>query len=138
MAAWAAAGLAVTALVLAVVLPPIIRPGASGSRPASTARLRFLSPVAAEAFTGNPASVPVGLQLRGATIVPFTSTRVRPDQGHIHLFLDGALVFMGPTLTRSVEVKPGRHVLAAEFVAADHAPFNPPVRVSVAFQVVAG
>jgi hypothetical protein len=136
MAAWAAAGLAVTALVLAVVLPPIIRPGASGSRPSSTARLRFLSPVAGETFKGNPAAIPVRLQLMGATIVPFTSNTVRPDQGHIHLLLDGALVFMGQTLTRFLEVEPGRHALTAEFVAADHAPFDPPVRVAAAFRVV--
>jgi hypothetical protein len=28
---------------------------------------------------------------------------------------------------------PGPHVLHAEFVAADHGPFNPPVRTTVTF-----
>ncbi|HEY3208529.1 MAG TPA: hypothetical protein VGL18_01855 [Actinomycetota bacterium] len=42
---------------------------------------------------------------------------------------------MSLTLSRTLEVGPGRHVLEAEFVAADHGPFNPRVRTSVAFRV---
>jgi hypothetical protein len=134
-AGWAAVGLAVSALVLAIVLPPIIRPDATAARPSSSARLRFVSPRQGEVFRGNPASIPVRLQLVGGRIVPFTSTRLAPDQGHVHLFLDGALVSMSLTLARRLEVGPGRHVLLAEFVAADHGPFQPRVRTSEAFQV---
>jgi hypothetical protein len=134
-AGWAAVGLAVSALVLAVVLPPIIRPDASATRPSSSARLHFLTPQPGESFRGKPATVPVRLQLVGGRIVPFTSTRLVSNQGHIHLFLDGALVSMSLTLSRTLEVGPGRHVLEAEFVAADHGPFNPRVRTSVAFRV---
>lgn len=67
---------------------------------------------------------------------PFTSTRLQSDEGHIHLFLDGALVSMSLVLSRSLDVEPGRNVLQAEFAAADHGPFDPRVRTSVAFQVV--
>jgi len=135
-AGWAAVGLAVSALVLAVVLPPIIRPDASATRPSSSARLHFLSPQPGESFRGKPASVPVRLELLGGRIVPFTSTRLASNEGHVHLFLDGALVSMSLTLTRSLDVGPGRHVLQAEFVAADHGPFDPRVRTSVAFRVI--
>jgi hypothetical protein len=137
-AGWAAVGLAISALVLALVLPPIIRPDASASRPSSPARLSFLSPRQGEVFRGRPASVPVRLRLEGGRIVPFTSTRLAPNQGHVHLFLDGALVSMSLTLAKTLDVEPGRHVLLAEFVAADHGPFDPRVRTSVTFQVVEG
>jgi len=43
---------------------------------------------------------------------------------------------MSLVLSRSLDVEPGRHLLQAEFVAADHGPFDPRVRTSVAFQVV--
>jgi len=135
-AGWASVGLAGSALVLAVVLPPIIRPDASATRPSSSARLHFISPHPGESFRGEPASVTVRLELVGGRIVPFTSTRLQSDEGHIHLFLDGALVSMSLVLSRSLDVEPGRHLLQAEFVAADHGPFDPRVRTSVAFQVV--
>jgi hypothetical protein len=134
-AGWAAVGLAVSALVLAIVLPPIIRPDATAARASSSATLRFVSPRQGELFRGNLASIRVRLQLVGGQIVRFTSTRLAPDQGHVHLFLDGALVSMSLTLARRLEVGPGRHVLLAEFVAADHGPFQPRVRTSEAFQV---
>jgi len=43
---------------------------------------------------------------------------------------------MSLVLSRSLDVEPGRNVLQAEFAAADHGPFDPRVRTSVAFQVV--
>jgi hypothetical protein len=135
VAGWGSAALAASALVLAVVLPPILRPEGSGTRLSSSARLHFISQRAGQTFRGDPASIVVRLQLVGGRIVPLTSTRLRPDQGHIHLFVDGALVSMGIGLSRALELVPGRHVLQAEFVAADHAPFRPPIRTSVAFRV---
>jgi hypothetical protein len=77
----------------------------------------------------------VRLQLVGGRIVPFTSARLVSNQGHIHLFVDGALVSMSLALSRTLDVSPGRHVLQAEFVAADHGPFAPRVRTFVAFRV---
>jgi hypothetical protein len=133
---WVAVGLAVAALVLAIVRPPIIRPNSPPARPASSARIRFVSPRPGQTFGGNPATVPLHLQLVGGRIVPFTSTRLAPNQGHIHLFLDGALVSMAQALDRSLQVSPGLHRLQAEFVAADHGPFRPRVLTTVAFRVV--
>ena len=132
--AWGLAGLAAACLVLAFVLPPIIRPVAS-TRPSSPATIRFLSPRSGEIFRGSPASVPVRLRLAGGRIVPFTSKRIVPTEGHIHLVLDGGLVSMTLRLSESLPVAPGRHSLEADFVAADHAPFDPPVKAIVTFVV---
>jgi hypothetical protein len=136
MVGWGAAALAAVCVALAVVLPPIIRPDStSAARPPSTATLSILSPRPGQVFHGNPARVEVRLRLTGARIVPITSTRITPDRGHIHLFLDGALISMTFGTRQRLEVGPGRHTLEAEFVATDHAPFNPDVRRTVAFRV---
>jgi hypothetical protein len=136
MAGWGAAVLAAAALVLALVLPPIIRPVVAGGRPASSSRLQILAPQPGEVFRGDPASVPVRFRLIGGKIVSFTSTRLVPNEGHIHLFLDGALVSMSYSLAKDLQVTPGVHRLQAEFVALDHGPFNPRVQAFVEFQVV--
>jgi hypothetical protein len=135
--AWASALLAVCSLVLAVVLPSVITPEISSNRPSSTARIFILSPRPGQVFStsGQVAEVPVRLRLIGGRIVPFTSTNLRPNIGHIHLYLDGAVIQMTTSLSRDVGMVAGRHRLRAEFVAVDHAPFDPPVRKSVSFVV---
>ena len=95
-----------------------------------------MSPAGEQVFHGHPATVHVVLSLDGAQVVPFTSLRLVPDEGHIHLFLDGALVSMTTGLTADVSAAPGSHVLEAEFVAVDHGPFDPRVRASTPFSVV--
>jgi len=137
-AGWAAAGLAAALVALAFILPPILRPDVASARPSTTARLSIASPTQGEVFIGDPARVPVQLVLVGAKVVPFTSTKLAPNQGHIHLYLDGGLVSMSFALQQTLIVVPGRHVLAAEFVAVDHAPFAPRVQASVDFTVNRG
>ncbi len=76
------------------------------------------------------------MQLPGGTIVTTTSTKLTPDTGHVHLSLDGQVVSMTYGLVQSVSLRslaPGEHTLQAEFVAADHGPFNPRVTASVTF-----
>lgn len=134
----AAVGLGVAAVgcfSVATVLPFIIGPG-SLSRPTSTGQLAIVSPRPAETFQGDPATVSVLLSLNGATIVPVTTIHVVPNQGHIHLYLDGSLVTM-TGLEASVPVRPGTHTLRAGFVASDHGPFRPPVTAEVTFEVQA-
>jgi hypothetical protein len=135
--AWSLAGLAAILVVLALVLPPIIRPTVT-TRPASTARLAILSPTGGQAFHGtvaDPAKIDVRLSLSGARIITTTSTRLRPDEGHIHITIDGALVSMTYGLDQVVESIPGSHVMTVEFVALDHGPFDPRVLAHVAFVV---
>ena len=99
--------------------------GSSGSRPSSPAIVRIVQPVQHQVVTGS--SVHVVLTLENAKIVPQTSKNIRPDEGHLHLLVDNVLVSMNYGLTQDLPVHPGTYVLKAEFVAADHAPFNPRV-----------
>jgi hypothetical protein len=62
-----------------------------------------------------------------ADVVQQTSQNISPTQGHVHLYLDNALVYMSYTLEQDLPVSPGTYTLRAEFVASDHAPFNPRV-----------
>ena len=126
---------AVGCFSMATVLPFIVGPG-SLSRPTSTGQLAIVSPRPAQIFQGDPATVPVSISLRDATIVPVTTIHVVPNQGHVHLYLDGSLVTM-TGLEASLSVGPGTHTLHAEFVASDHGPFRPPVTAEVTFEVQA-
>ncbi len=52
------------------------------------------------------------------------------------MYLDGALVSMTYGLKQDVSIadlSPGAHRLEAEYVAVDHAPFNPRVIAEVTF-----
>lgn len=101
-------------------------PAAStGFRPSSPAVVAIVKPTAGETVTGT--SVHVVVSLTGAQIVSATSTNVRPDQGHVHLYVDNVLVSMNYGLEQDLPVHSGTYVLKAEFVAADHAPFSPRV-----------
>ena len=76
------------------------------------------------------------LNLDGAKVVNQTTTHVQGDEGHIHLYLDGKLVAMNYGLRQRLpQLPPGQHVVQVEFVAADHAPFDPRILTQSAFQV---
>ncbi len=105
--------------------PALSGPAGSGSRPSSPATVSILKPTSGEVVTGT--SVHVVLSLTGATIVAATTTNIRPDEGHVHLYVDNVLVSMNYQLEEDLPVHPGTYVLKAEFVAADHAPFSPRV-----------
>ncbi len=96
-----------------------------GSRPSSPAVVAIVSPTNGASITGD--TVHVVLSLTGAEIVSATTQNIRPDQGHVHLYVDNALVSMNYGLEQDLPVQPGTYVLKAEFVASDHAPFNPRV-----------
>jgi hypothetical protein len=121
--------LAIAALLLAACTgpPAATHPSIAslGPRPSSAATVQILEPGASTTMTGQ--TVHVILQLTGATIVPQTSTAIRPDEGHVHLYVNGVLVSMNYGLEQDLPIQPGTIALKAEFVAADHAPFNPRV-----------
>jgi hypothetical protein len=128
--------LPVVLAVLALVLVARSRapgPTSSGPRPVTTARLAIRSPTPNQ-VTGP--DVALQLELIGATIVPQTSTRLSPTEGHVHLYVDAKLVSMTYGLNEDLKgLAPGPHSLRAEFVAADHAPFKNPVVAAVLIQV---
>lgn len=97
----------------------------SVARPSSPATIVIVSPLSGAKVSGT--KVHVVLRLTGAEIVSATTTNIRPDQGHVHLFVDNVVVSMNYGLEQDIEVHPGTFVLKAEFVAADHAPFSPQV-----------
>jgi hypothetical protein len=106
-------------------------PTAPEARPSTPAKIEFLSPTNGDNVKG--ATAKVKLTLKGAKIVPQTTTNIRPDEGHVHLLLDGQIVSMNYGLDDTIAVKPGQHILRAEFVAADHRPFEPRVFTEVVF-----
>jgi hypothetical protein len=132
---WAGAGvLALAGLTAIAWVRPLIGP--SGTRPASTATIAFGLPRQGEVVSGD--LLRVRLQLEGGRVVANTTTDLTSDTGHIHLMLDGSLVSMTYGLEQTVSLagqEPGTHLLQAEFVAADHAPFNPRVLASVTFTI---
>lgn len=119
---------AILLAALAVVLAscaPSATPSPSITRPSSPAVITIDQPTAGETVSGT--TVHVLLSLTGARIVSQTTTNIRPDEGHVHLYVDNVLVSMNYGLEQDLPVHPGTYVLKAEFVAADHAPFNPRV-----------
>jgi hypothetical protein len=109
-------------------------PTTLAARPASTAKLTILAPRNGQTLSRQASEV--RLDLTGAKIVSHTNTRIRPDQGHLHLLVDGKLVAMNYGLDeRLPDLTPGQHLVQVEFVAADHAPFEPLVLTQAAFTV---
>jgi hypothetical protein len=97
-----------------------------GPRPSSFATVAIVEPAQGSTVIGTTAHVV--LNLTGAKIVTETTTTIRPDEGHVHLYVNGQLVSMNYGLEQDIPVTPGALVLRAEFVAADHAPYNPRVQ----------
>jgi hypothetical protein len=123
-----------SAFVPRALLGPKASAAPAGPRPSSTATIAFRSPRQGQRVTGD--ELEVVLDLTGGTITQATTTAVTPNVGHIHLSLDGQLVSMTYGTVQVVDVRDltaGPHTLEAEFVAADHAPFDPRVDASVTF-----
>lgn len=106
--------------------PPLVRPSSTGS-------IAIVAPTPGQVVEGD---VRVRVELTGATLIEEVSTDLAPDEGHIHLSLDGETVTLLGSLDEVIpDVPPGPHLLEVEFVAADHGPFNPRVLQTVSFEV---
>jgi Family of unknown function (DUF6130) len=111
-------------------------PTVSADRPASTAKLSIITPTNGQVIHGT--TVQMKVRLKDATIVPATTADIVPDEGHLHVILDDQLISMtGETTQLLSNLTPGQHLLKVEFVASDHAPFDPRVIAAVAFEVQA-
>jgi hypothetical protein len=114
--------------------PPTVAASPTGVRPASTATLSIVAPADGDTITGD--QLEVVMELEGGRVVESASTELSPDEGHIHLTVDGEVVSMTYGTVQVLDlrsVEPGTHVLEAEFVAADHVPFSPRVLTKVSF-----
>jgi hypothetical protein len=133
-----AAALAVTLAVAGCGSDGDPPPATTGpaARPSSTASITIVEPRPGETVTGDMVTVRVDLE--GARLVREVSTNLRPDEGHIHLRLDGETITILGGLTETIpDVAPGQHVLEVEFVAADHGFFDPRVVQVVSFSTEA-
>jgi Family of unknown function (DUF6130) len=135
--AWALLPVSAAVAIAAFVVPPrLFGPQlASGARPSSTASLAIVHPGSGDIVEGS--SVEVRLRLTGGDLVAAASSQLRPDEGHVHVWLDGSLLSMTSTVEQPVDIgglDPGEHTIRAEFVAADHGPFNPRVVDAVTFR----
>jgi Family of unknown function (DUF6130) len=103
-------------------------------RPSSTAKLSIVEPKVDQVVHGS--SVDLRVRLKDAKLVPATTTNIVPDEGHLHVLLDDRLISMTEGLEQTIpDVTPGPHRIQVEFVASDHAPFDPRVVAVVAFEV---
>ena len=105
----------------------------SSSRPHTDAKLLIVSPAPNEVTAPD---VPVQFQVQGAIVSPPQKNKLAPNEGHIHVSVDGKLVIMSyGTSTTLTGLSPGMHTLQAEFVANDHLPFANRVIAVVIFTV---
>ena len=106
----------------------------SSDRPSSTAKLAIVLPKVGEVVHGS--NVDLRVKLQDAKLVPATTTHIVPDEGHLHVILDDTLISMTQGLEQTIpDVAPGEHRIMVEFVASDHAPFDPRVVSVVPFEV---
>ena len=104
------------------------------ARPSSTGTLTIVSPTDGQVVHGT--SVRVRTKLTGARVVAASTTNIVPDEGHLHITLDGEIVAMNFGLSDELTgLTPGIHTLQVEFVASDHLPFDPRVIQQVTFEV---
>jgi hypothetical protein len=140
-AGWLFVGVAPVLLATAILVPTVIwrQPSPAAARPSSTATLRILEPV--EGQRVSTATLDVVTEVTGATVVEGSATEVTPDTGHVHIYVDDQLMSMAYAPSQEIAIDwlgPGPHVVRVEFVATDHAPFDPPVEASVTFVKLTG
>lgn len=114
----------VVLLVLGLAMGAATFVFAPGPTDVSGVSMAIMSPDdGADVPAGEPIDVEVALQ--GATTQP-TATG---DEvvGHIHVFVDGQLLQMPNDTSTELELEPGDHTLAIEFVGDDHRSFEPKV-----------
>jgi hypothetical protein len=101
-------------------------------RPSSPATIQILEPLAGAVVSGDKVHVKVVVE--GASILDNPDmVEPKPDEGHVHIALDGKTVVMTFGTEEDVPVTPGRHLLEAHFVAGDHAPFDPAIVAKTVF-----
>jgi hypothetical protein len=130
--------LVLTALVLAVLFAGCGSSddgskdsGSSGERPTTPTRVQITAP-APNQVVGPETTLTVNLI--DGKVVDRTTGPLTPDEGHIHVLLDGKLVNMAYDTSQPLTgLTPGNHTVTVEFVAVDHAPFKNAPKAAVIF-----
>jgi hypothetical protein len=127
-------GVAIAAGLIPTACGSVAKSSATaGARPLTPARIQIISPTPNE-VTGPDVTVQV--DLIGAHEVQPSAGTIRPDEGHIHVSLDGTLVAMAYRTTQELKaLAPGPHSVQIEFVAIDHQPFRNRVIAAMLFTV---
>ncbi len=116
-----------------------VSPSPSASpEPSSRASIAIITPTRGD-IVRSP-TVHVKVRITGAS--PARTADPQPLPGWLHLYLDGKIMSIQPVpSSNSVmehalrHVKPGRHLLRAEFVQPNHLPWRPSVAATVTFTV---
>lgn len=104
------------------------------TRPRSTATIAISKPVANAKISTK--TFTVKLDLQGGKIVDIVSQDLTPNEGHLHVSVDGKILTQTFWLSQKLKTpKKGEHLLQAEFVAKDHGPFSPRVLSTIPFEV---
>ena len=101
--------------------------GPCRGRPATTARLEVLAPPDGATFSGK---VPMRARVAGGRLAPAAALANQPNEGHLHIAVDGQLTSMVGTENQDLPVPLGEHRITVEFVANDHLAFCPTVTVT--------
>lgn len=104
-----------------VLALPMVQ-GLCRGRPATAARLDVLAPLDGATFSGR---VPVRVRVVGGRLSPPAALANQPNEGHLHIAVDGQLISMVGTESQDIPVPPGEHRIRLELVANDHIAFCP-------------
>lgn len=96
---------------------------------ATQATVSIVSPQEGETVPANE-PVTVEIALAGGTLTQDMESD-DPNEGHLHLFVNGDLVAMPVSDQMQVELEPGENLIEVEFTQANHASFDPTVMTSV-------
>jgi hypothetical protein len=114
--------LAVVGFVVFLFAPDWVEPAPLPcERPATQANIAILNPSEDQILQSG--EVKLELELEGGKIASLSSVENRPDEGHLHITVDGRLASMTGSEDQTIQVEPGEHDLEVEYVANDHAPF---------------
>lgn len=129
-------GLAGLLVLGALFLPRAILgpPPPAAVRPTTSAILSIVQPTEGASVEGDELTVVV--QLVGGRVVDDDTTTNASDAGHVHIMIDGGSMSMSYGLEQMIpigDLAEGTHEIEAEFVAADHGSFDPPVTATATF-----
>jgi hypothetical protein len=108
--------------------------GPCRGRPATNAFLELLAPPEGATFTSR---VPVRVRVVGGRLGSVATLQNKPDEGHLHIAVDGQITSMIGLEYQLVPVPLGTHQIAVEFVANDHLGFCPAETVTRQVHVTA-